>query len=61
MLYDIILNDFKCFTQSTEQPKLTVGEVKRLMDGQKPATPPPPPAIEYPAEPEMQEQSPGNG
>ncbi len=56
--------------QSIEQPKLTVRDVRRLMEA-KPAEPvppplpppPPQPAIEYPVktDPEPQPESPGGG
>ena len=49
-----------------EQPKLTVKDVKRLMEVKPeplPLPPPPQPAIEYPVktEPEPQPESPGGG
>lgn len=49
-----------------DNPQITVGEMRKLLTEQRPVpqTPPPPPpqpAVEYPKEPEFNEESPGSG
>ncbi len=67
--YTRIADTCFCGLQSIEQPKLTVRDVRRLMEAKPEPLPPPPPpsspqrAIEYPVktDPEPQAESPGGG